>query len=327
MEPLVIDIMKETRDVINHEAHALLQLSEHVGQNYLEAVKLIHQSSGMVIVVGMGKSGIIGRKIAATLSSLGTPAAFMHAAEALHGDLGMIKANDVLLMISNSGNTRELIEIIPYARRIGSKIIAMTHNENSDLAKNCDVLLPLIYEAEACPLNLAPTTSSTMSLVIGDAIAVALTKIKNFMPKDFAMLHPGGSLGRRLLTKVSDIMHSGEELPLISGDILLIEALSIMTKKKFGTLIIAGIDNNLEGIITDGDLRRILCKHNGNIEKIMVREAMVRNPKRIEADKLCEEAINIMETKKITTLPVVASNDLKVIGIIHMHDLLKAKIY
>lgn len=322
-----MDIIKETRDVITHEARALLELSENIGQNYLEAVKLIHQSSGMVIVIGMGKSGIIGRKIAATLSSLGTPSAFLHAAEALHGDLGMIKANDILLMISNSGNTRELIEIIPYARRIGTKIIAITHNKNSDLAKNSDVLLPLIYETEACPLNLAPTTSSTMSLVIGDAIAVALTKIKNFMPKDFAMLHPGGSLGRRLLTKVSDIMHSGEELPLISGDVLLIEALSLMTQKKFGTLIIADSLNNLEGIITDGDLRRILCKNNGNIEKVMLREAMIKNPKRIVMDKLCEEAINLMETSKITTLPVVAVDNLKVIGIIHMHDLLKAKIY
>ncbi|HNY13528.1 MAG TPA: KpsF/GutQ family sugar-phosphate isomerase [Candidatus Wallbacteria bacterium] len=326
MEPIIVDVISEIRQILSEEALAITDLVGYIGDNYLSAVKLIHDSKGMLIVVGMGKSGLVGRKIAATFSSLGTPAAFLHAGEALHGDLGMIKPSDILLMISNSGQTREIIEMIPYVRRIGAGIISMTHNAESELAKNSDVILPLIYKSEACPFNLAPTTSTTMCLAIGDAIAIALTRLKNFEPHNFAELHPGGSLGRRLLIKVADLMHTGVELPLISGDRTLIEALPEMSSKRLGALIIAGKNDMLEGIITDGDLRRILCSHGGNAINSKISELMIRNPKRIGPEKLCEEAINIMETFKITTLPVVDQSG-RVIGIIHLHDLLKAKIY
>ncbi len=326
MEPIIVDVISEIRQILSEEAMALTELTGHIGDNYLGAVKLIHGSKGMLVVVGMGKSGLVGRKIAATFSSLGTPAVFLHAAEALHGDLGMIKPADVLLMISNSGQTREIIEMIPYVKRIGARIISMTHNAASELAKNSDAVLPLIYENEACPFNLAPTTSTTMCLAIGDALAVALTKLKNFEPHNFAELHPGGSLGRRLLIKIADLMHTGAEMPLISGDKLLIEALPEMSSKRLGALIVAGDKGELEGIITDGDLRRILCSRGGAAINSKISELMVKNPKRIGPEKLCEEAINIMETFKITTLPVVDEAGL-VIGIIHLHDLLKAKIY
>ena len=326
MQDVFIDIISEVRGILAHESAALTGLADHIGDNYLQAVRLIHNSSGMLIVVGMGKSGLVGRKIAATMSSLGTPSAFMHASEALHGDLGMIKPSDVLLMISNSGGTRELVEIIPYAKRIGAKIIAITHNTGSELAKNADIVLPLIYESEACPFNLAPTTSTTMTLAIGDAIAIVLTKLKDFRPKDFAVLHPGGSLGRRLLITVSDLMHTGDELPAAHADMPLIEALPMMSRKKLGTVVVTVEGGKLLGILTDGDLRRILCSRGAGAVDAKIGDVMIVNPKRISADKLCEEAINIMETNKITTLPVVAS-DGAVLGIIHLHDLLRAKIY
>lgn len=326
MDAIVIDVLSEIRQILRHEGDALIGLSDELGDEYLEAVRLIHNAGGMVIVVGMGKSGLVGRKIAATLSSLGTPAAFMHAAEALHGDLGMIKPQDVLLMISNSGMTRELIEIIPFARRVGAKIIGITHAPDSELARNSDVTLILKYANEACPFNLAPTTSTTMSLAIGDALAIVLTRLKNFAPRDFAELHPGGSLGRRLLIKIADLMHTGEELPVVPGGMKLLDALSIMSQKKFGTLFVAGTEGRLEGIITDGDLRRILSARGGAALDAKVSELMTRNPKRIGAERLSEEAINIMETYKITTLPVVGPEG-GISGIIHLHDLLKAKIY
>ncbi|HOT75997.1 MAG TPA: KpsF/GutQ family sugar-phosphate isomerase [Candidatus Wallbacteria bacterium] len=326
MEDIFIDVISEIRSILVHESAALNGLQEHIGDNYLQAVRMIHNSSGMLIVVGMGKSGLVGRKIAATLSSLGTPSAFMHASEALHGDLGMIKPNDVLLMISNSGKTRELIEIIPYAKRIGAQIIAITHNADSELARTSDVVLPLVYDSEACPFNLAPTTSTTMTLAIGDAIAIVLTKLKNFKPRDFATLHPGGSLGRRLLITVADLMHTGDQLPLASVDTPLIEALPLMSQKKLGTIIVAGGDRKLLGILTDGDLRRILCRLGADSVNARIGEVMTVNPRRISPEKLCEEAINIMESHKITTLPVVSAEG-DVMGVIHLHDLLKAKIY
>ncbi len=326
MQDSFIDITGEIRSIIEHESAALSALAEHIGDNYLRAVRLIHNSNGMLIVVGMGKSGLVGRKIAATMSSLGTPSVFMHASEALHGDLGMIKPDDILLMISNSGQTRELIEIIPHAKRIGTKIIAITHNIDSLLAKNSDILLPLIYQSEACPFNLAPTTSTTMTLAIGDAIAVALTKLKNFMPRDFAALHPGGSLGRRLLITVADLMHTGEEVPAASADMPLIEALPLMTQKKLGVITVTDEAGRLLGVLTDGDLRRILCSMGAGAVEAKLGGVMSSKPKKISADKLCEEAINIMESNKITTLPVVAEDD-KLLGIIHLHDLLRAKIY
>ena len=326
MQDDFIDITGEIRGIIEHESAALSSLAGYIGDNYTRAVRLIHSSKGMLIVVGMGKSGLVGRKIAATMSSLGTPSVFMHASEALHGDLGMIKPDDVLLMISNSGQTRELIEIIPYAKRIGAKIIAVTHNIDSQLAKNCDVLLPLIYKSEACPFNLAPTTSTTLTLAIGDAIAIALTRLKNFMPRDFATLHPGGSLGRRLLITVADLMHTGAELPAAAADMPLIEALPLMTQKKLGVITVTDGAGRLLGVLTDGDLRRILCRLGAGAFESKLGDVMSAEPKKISADKLCEEAINIMESHKITTLPVVGEDGI-LLGIIHLHDLLKAKIY
>lgn len=316
--------LEEAKRVLELEAQEILSLKERLGEEIVKAAKIIYSSSGRVVVMGMGKSGLIGRKIAATLSSLGTPSFFLHPAEALHGDLGMVKREDVALILSNSGETREVILTLPYFKRIGAKIIAFTGKLSSTLAKEADVVLDTSVKQEACPLGLAPTSSTTVMLALGDALAVLLARMKGLSKEDFAMFHPDGSLGRRLLLRIEDVMHSGREIPLTKEDTLLKDALFEMTSKGFGTILVER-DGKLIGILTDGDLRRLLERFGYFLLDKKVGEVMIKNPKRISLGRLAAEALAMMEKHEISVLPVV-DGDNNIVGIVHIHDLLKAGI-
>ena len=317
MDAQIIDLGKQT---IEEEIRALNRLKESLDENFEKAVKLILDTEGKVIITGMGKSGLIGKKIAATLSSTGTPAFFLHPAEALHGDLGMVEKKDLIVAISNSGETPELLAIIPILKRWGNKIIAITNKKDSSLTKYADVSLFLNVDKEACPLNLAPTSSSTATLVLGDALAVALLKLRNFTPENFAMFHPGGSLGKKLM-KVADIMR--RDLPIVYEDTPLKEAVIVMSEKGLGSTLVLDKNNNLTGIITDGDLRRFINKGK-SIDNSLSKDAMTKNPKTASSDWLVLQALELMERHNITVLPVV--EDQKPVGIIHIHDILKSGV-
>ena len=317
MDAQIIDLGKQT---IEEEIRALNRLKESLDENFEKAVKLILDTQGKVIITGMGKSGLIGKKIAATLSSTGTPAFFLHPAEALHGDLGMVEKKDLIVAISNSGETPELLAIIPILKRWGNKIIAITNKKDSSLTKYADVSLFLNVDKEACPLNLAPTSSSTATLVLGDALAVALLKLRSFTPENFAMFHPGGSLGKKLM-KVADIMR--RDLPIVYEDTPLKEAVIVMSEKGLGSTLVLDKDNNLTGIITDGDLRRFINKGK-SIDNSLSKDAMTKNPKTASSDWLVLQALELMERHNITVLPVV--EDQKPVGIIHIHDILKSGV-
>ncbi|WP_456392200.1 KpsF/GutQ family sugar-phosphate isomerase [Persephonella sp.] len=308
--------------VLQEEKNALEDLIQAIDENFQKAVELILSTEGKVIVTGMGKSGHIGQKIAATLASTGTPAFFLHPAEAIHGDLGMISKGDIILAISNSGETPELLAIIPTIKRWGHKIIAITNNKNSTLAKESDIHLFLNVKKEACPLNLAPTSSSTSTLALGDALAVALLELRGFTAEDFARFHPGGSLGRKLM-KVEEIMHTGEELPVVQPETPLKETVIVMSEKGFGAAFVVDREGKLIGIITDGDLRRFI-KKGGSIDKSNTSRAMTLNPKTATRDMLVVEALELMERYNITVLPVVEEG--KPVGLIHMHDILKSGV-
>ena len=270
----------------------------------------------------MGKSGLVGQKIAATLASTGTPSFFLHPAEAIHGDLGMISKEDAVLAISNSGETPELLAIIPTIKRWGNPIIAITNNENSKLAKAGDIHLYLNVKREACRLNLAPTSSTTATMALGDALAVALLEMRGFTSEDFAKFHPGGSLGKKLM-KVGELMHTGEELPIVYPDTPLKEAVLVMSEKGFGAALVVDKNGGLIGILTDGDLRRFI-ESGGSIDKCLVEKVMTKNPKYITKNQLLVEALEIMERYNITVLPVV--EDKKPIGLLHLHDILKSGV-
>jgi arabinose-5-phosphate isomerase len=270
----------------------------------------------------MGKSGLVGQKIAATLASTGTPSFFLHPAEAIHGDLGMISKEDAVLAISNSGETPEILAIIPTIKRWGNPVIAITNNLNSKLAKESDIHLYLNVKREACRLNLAPTSTTTATMALGDAIAVALLEMRGFTSEDFAKFHPGGSLGKKLM-KVSELMHVGEELPIVHPETPLKEAVLIMSEKGFGAALVVNKDGELVGILTDGDLRRFI-ESGGSIDKCLVEKVMTKNPKFITKDQLILEALEIMERYNITVLPVVENK--KPIGLIHLHDILKSGV-
>ncbi|WP_457624274.1 KpsF/GutQ family sugar-phosphate isomerase [Persephonella sp.] len=308
--------------VLQEEKKALEDLIQAIDENFQKAVELILSTEGKVIVTGMGKSGHIGQKIAATLASTGTPAFFLHPAEAIHGDLGMISKGDIILAISNSGETPELLAIIPTIKRWGHKIIAITNNKNSTLAKESDIHLFLNVKKEACPLNLAPTSSSTSTLALGDALAVALLELRGFTAEDFARFHPGGSLGRKLM-KVEEIMHTGKELPVVQPETPLKETVIVMSEKGFGAAFVVDREDKLIGIITDGDLRRFI-KKGGSIDKSNTSRAMTLNPKTATRDMLVVEALELMERYNITVLPVVEEG--KPVGLIHMHDILKSGV-
>ncbi len=310
--------------VIVTEAEAVSALASRIDENFVKACRLMINCKGRVVVTGMGKSGHIAGKIAATLASTGTPAFFVHPGEASHGDLGMITQQDVVLALSNSGETGEVLTILPIIKRIDVPFIAMTGNPCSSLAKFATVHLNVAVEHEACPLGLAPTASTTAALVMGDALAVSLLEVKGFSRDDFALSHPGGSLGKRLLLMVSDIMHSGDEVPAVSDDAVVTDALLEMTAKKLGMTAVVDKENQVVGVFTDGDLRRMLG--NGqNVHKAVISEVMTSPCTVIKADILAAEAMKIMQQKKINALLVVDQQNI-LLGALNIHDLVRAGI-
>ncbi|WP_298051589.1 KpsF/GutQ family sugar-phosphate isomerase [uncultured Paenalcaligenes sp.] len=306
------------------EIAALSDLADRLGDDFYAATQSILQCKGRIVVTGIGKSGHIGRKIAATFSSTGTPAFFMHAAEALHGDLGMVTKDDVLIAISYSGAATELLTIFSATKRLGCPLIAITGNPTSELAKNADLHLNVQVESEACPLNLAPTSSTTATLVIGDALAVACLEAKGFNKEDFARSHPGGALGRQLLTYVGDIMRQESALPIVSAGTLVPAALSEMSAKGMGMTIVVNAKRQPIGIFTDGDLRRLIMRC-GDIRALNVEQGMTADPKTIPATQLAIKAANTMDKLRLNQMLVVDSNGL-LLGALHMHDLLAAKV-
>jgi arabinose-5-phosphate isomerase len=317
-------LLELARHVLDIEADALHALSARLDAGFADAVHLILACSGRVVVSGMGKSGHIGGKIAATLASTGTPAFFMHPGEASHGDLGMITAHDVVLALSNSGESNEIVSIVPLIKRRGAKLIAMTGNPNSTMAREADVHLNAAVDKEACPLNLAPTASTTAALALGDALAVALLDARGFSADDFARTHPGGSLGRRLLIHVRDVMHIGDELPQIDCEASLKVALLEMTRKGLGMTAVVDAAGKVVGVFTDGDLRRAL-EHALDLQQARVTDLMTHHPKTIRADELAVAAVEKMDTLKINGLLVV-DDDNALLGALNMHDLLKAGV-
>lgn len=318
------EMLKHAQDVLRMEAEAILELVPRIDANFAAAVEMILQCPGRTVITGMGKSGIIGRKMAATLASTGTPSFYLHPAEGIHGDLGMVTAGDVVIALSNSGETGEVLNILPSLRRIGAKIIAMVGNDASTLAKNADVVLNVGVSKEACPLGLAPTSSTTAALAYGDALALALLQRHHFTASQFAIFHPGGSLGRRLLLTVGDIMHSGEENPVVVGETTVQEALFVITDKGLGAVSVIDANGVMQGVLTDGDIRRGLSKGVDFLQR-PVTELMTKQPKTINKDKLAAQALHIMESnhpKPITVLPVIDADN-KVIGLLHMTDLVR----
>ena len=318
------DRLELARKVLRIEAGAVKSLAQRLDGDFQQAVDLILNCKGRVVVSGMGKSGHIANKIAATLASTGTPAFFMHPGEASHGDLGMVTDADVVLMLSNSGEGDELLAILPFIKRMGVRLIALTGNPGSTLACEADVHLDAAVAEEACPLGLAPTASTTAALALGDALAVALLNQRGFSKDDFALTHPGGSLGRKLLVHVRDLMHSGDDLPVVSEHTLLREALLEITDKRLGMTAVVDAEHILLGVFTDGDLRRALDRGT-DIMTTPVGEVMSRNPRRIHPDKLAAEAVHLMQTHRIFGL-LVAGDDGRLVGALNMHDLLRAGV-
>lgn len=318
------EMLEQAQNVLRMEAEAILELVPRVDENFTAAVEMILACPGRTVITGMGKSGIIGRKMAATLASTGTPSFYLHPAEGIHGDLGMVTAGDVVIALSNSGETGEVLNILPSLRRIGAKIIAMVGSENSTLAKNADVVLNVGVSKEACPLGLAPTSSTTAALAYGDALALALLQRHHFTANQFAVFHPGGSLGRKLLLTVGDIMHSGNENPVVKGETTVQDALFVITDKGLGAVSVIDEKGIMLGVLTDGDIRRGLSKGVDFLQR-PVTELMTREPKTITKEKLAAQALHIMESnhpKPITVLPVI-DEEKHVIGLLHMTDLVR----
>ena len=318
------ELIELGREVLRIEAEAVLSLVGRLGPTFVDAVRLILECRGRVVVSGMGKSGHVARKIAATMASTGTPAFFVHPAEASHGDLGMITPEDVVIALSNSGESAELVAIVPLLKRHGTALIAITGVPTSTLAELADVHLDAAVEKEACPLGLAPTSSTTAALALGDALAVALLKARGFSAQDFARSHPGGKLGRRLLVLVSDVMHSGKDLPTVGIDSSLAEALIEMSAKGLGMTAIIDDAQHILGIFTDGDLRRVLAA-GADLRHAKIIDLMKRNPRTIDADRLAAEAVQQMEALRINGMLVVDQEN-RLLGVFNMHDLLRAGV-
>jgi arabinose-5-phosphate isomerase len=316
--------LDEGKRVLAIEARAVQALIDRLDEQFSKAVDLLFNCKGKVVVSGMGKSGLVGQKIAATMASTGTPAFFLHPAEGIHGDLGMLGRQDVLIAISNSGETQEILQLLPYVERMGITVVSMTGRMTSTLAKNSDAALDVSVSEEACPMGLAPTASTTATLAMGDALAVALLQKRGFKEEDFAQFHPGGTLGRRLLVRVKDAMHAGSELPQVKESVPGTIAMLEMTAKKLGMTTVIDGRGKLAGIITDGDLRRFI-QRGGDFSKVTAGELASRNPKSIGPDDLAAKAVEMMERYSITTL-VVTEGDRKIVGVIHLHDLLKSGI-
>lgn len=312
------------KDVLDIEAKAILRLKNNIGDDFDKAVDILYNCKGRVIVTGMGKSGLIGKKIAATMSSTGTPAYFLHPAESTHGDSGVITRNDVIIAISNSGETQELLNLLPLIKRFGCEMIGMTGNLNSTLAKTSEVTLDISVEREACPLGKAPTASTTATLAMGDALAVCLMEKKGFTKEDFLMYHPSGKLGKGLTYKVRDLMITGDKMPVVSDDETFTDVINIISEYKLGMAMVVDSDRKLSGVLTDGDIRRTVIKYH-DISKLRIKDVMTSNPKRITSDAYAASALNLMEKFSITALAVVDENNVPV-GVIHVHDLLRAGV-
>ena len=319
-----MDFRTSALQAIRIEREAIEALEGRIDDHFIKACEVIMACKGRVVVTGMGKSGHIGNKIAATLASTGTPSFFVHPGEASHGDLGMITSQDVVIAISNSGNTSEVVTILPLIKRMDAPLISMTGNPASILAREAVANLDVSVETEACPLGLAPTSSTTATLVMGDALAVALLEARGFSKEDFAFSHPGGTLGRRLLLRVSDIMHTGDRIPKVPEGTTLSGALLEISRKGLGMTTVLDASGKLSGVFTDGDLRRTLDK-NVDVHTTAIEQVMTPNGKTIQADHLAAEALNIMEEMKINALPVTDQNG-ELVGAINMHDLLRAGV-
>ena len=314
-------VIEQAIEVLKLEAEGILQLADRVNDSFAKLVDLIFESSGSLIISGIGKSGIVGKKIVATLNSTGTRALFLHPVEAMHGDLGMARPNDIFVALSNSGETDELNSLIPSIREIGCKIIAFTGDENSTLAKLSDIVIDVGVEKEACPLGLSPTVSTTALLAMGDALAVVLINKKKFKTSDFEKIHPGGRLGHRLSCNVKDFMLTGDLVPQVSEHAKMDEAIDEINRLQLGvTLVTAADDNTLIGIITDGDIRRLISKKT-SVFDLMVRDVMTTNPRSVTGDTPAYDALNMMERHQITVLPIVNSKG-KILGVLHLHDIL-----
>ncbi len=321
-----IAVIEKAKRVLRIEAQSILDLAERVDDMFLQAIDILIHCRGKVVLMGMGKSGLVARKIASTFASTGTPAFFLHPAEGVNGDFGMLAKEDAVIAISYSGETRELVEVLPLIKRYGNRMIALTGHSKSTLAKASDVHLDIHVTEEACPLGLAPTASTTTTLALGDALAVTLMEKRGFKEEDFARLHPGGALGKRLLLRVEDVMHSGEAFPMISERASMREAIFEITSKRLGVTGVSNGDGQLIGVITDGDLRRALDKFADLLNR-KAAEVMTKSPKWIERDALAAMAVQRMEEYSITSLFVFNSDGRRTpVGIIHLHDLLKAGV-
>lgn len=320
------DILVVARAVIREEAEAVSALVERIGPEFERAVDLIYRCDGRVVVTGMGKSGQISRKIAATLTSTGTPALYIHPSEALHGDLGMLEKTDLLLVVSNSGETEDILRMLPTIEVLKVPIVAILGRMDSAIERRADIALDASVEREACPMDLAPTTSTAAALALGDALAMALLELREFKPEDFALYHPGGSLGKKLLTTVASLMHSGDDLPLVPLDTVMRQAIFVISEKGLGIAGVVDDDGRLVGCIADGDLRRGLERDNHMLNR-EAREVMTPNPKCILKTDLAVRALAVMEDHSITSLFVVEENDYqRPLGLIHIHDILKSGI-
>ena len=317
--------LKRGRQVLEIEANAILALIDRLDQRFEQAVALLDRCQGRVVVTGMGKSGIIGRKIAATLASIGVPSVFLHPAEGIHGDLGMVSRGDLVIALSNSGETEELLKILPAIKRLGVPMISLTGNVESMLAKNSDVVLDVSVKEEACPLDLAPTASTTATLALGDALAMALLEHKGVKPEDFARFHPGGTLGKRLLLTVEEVMHGDKAIPTVSPTAPLRDVIVEISSKKLGVTTIVDDSGRLRGVITDGDLRRLLGTGGNDLLDRPAEAVMSPHPKVISRTALAAEAVGLMERHSITVL-IVTDAEQRVEGVVHLHDLLKAGV-
>ncbi len=311
-------------EVLDIESNSILRLKSNIGENFEKAIDILYNCKGRVIVTGMGKSGLIGKKIAATMSSTGTPSYFLHPAESTHGDSGVITREDVIIAISNSGETQELMNLLPLIKRFGCPMIGMTGNLNSTLAKASEVVMDISVEREACPLNKAPTASTTATLAMGDTLAVCLMEKKGFTKEDFLMFHPSGKLGKGLTYKVVDLMITGDRMPVVSDSLSFTSVINTISEFKLGMAMIVDASGQLTGVLTDGDIRRTIIKHS-DTSSLQVKDVMTVNPKRITSDAYAASALNLMEKFSITALAVVDENNIPV-GVIHVHDLLRAGV-
>ena len=319
------ELLEAGREVLRHEAEELVRASARFGMELVQAARIVEACKGRIVVSGIGKAGHVGRKVAATLSSLGTPSFFLQASEAAHGDLGMVRHEDVALLISHSGKTGEVVALLPFFRRIGAPVIAITGDANSPLALGADVFLDSSIEREADPLQLAPTSSTTLQLAVGDALGAMVTLLRGLKKEDFALFHPAGSLGKKLLLRVCDVMNTSGSLPVVSQETLVKDALFEITSKNYGATCVTDDDGLLVGIFTDGDLRRLIAKEGIGCLERRVGDVMIRSPRTINPDSLAAEAVHIMEKLEISVL-VVIDKERRPVGMVHIHELLQSGV-